>query len=138
MTAVQRRSIAAALLLVAGSAPVLLRSQSRGVTRSFKTWSQYLGGADSSQYSALEQINRSNVARLQVAWTYATADTRNYRFNPIVVDGTMYAKAKGGVVAIDGETGKELWAHQAGSITNRGMNYWESKDRTERSVPAVH
>ena len=73
MTATQRRSIAAALLL-AGSVPVFLRGQPNGVTRSFKTWSQYLGGADSSQYSALDQINKSNVARLEVAWTYSTAD----------------------------------------------------------------
>jgi len=40
--------------------------------RPFTTWSQYLGGADSSQYSALKQINKSNVAKLEVAWTYPT------------------------------------------------------------------
>ena len=81
MTTNQRRSIAAALLL-AGSVPALLRSQPRGVTRTFKTWSQYLGGADSSQYSALDQINRSNVARLEVAWTYSTADTTELPLQP--------------------------------------------------------
>src|SRR4051794_5353398 len=87
MTAVQRRSMAAALL-VAASLPVLVRSQVRGVPRSFNTWSQYLGGADSSQYSSLRQIDKSNVARLDVAWTYSTDDSRSYRFNPLVVDGT--------------------------------------------------
>ena len=56
MTATQGRSLAAVLLL-AGALPVLLRSQPVGVKRSFKTWSEYLGGADSSQYSALDQIN---------------------------------------------------------------------------------
>ena len=40
--------------------------------RSFATWSQYLGGADSSQYSSLKQINKSNVKQLEVAWTYPT------------------------------------------------------------------
>ena len=96
------------------------------------TWQDYGGGPDSSQYSALTQINKSNVATLQVAWKYPIDSTA--LFNPIVVDSTMYVKAKGGVVAIDAATGKELWAHQAGSITNRGMNYWESKDRTERRL----
>jgi quinoprotein glucose dehydrogenase len=96
------------------------------------TWKDYGGGPDSSQYSALTQIDKSNVTTLQVAWKYPIDATA--LFNPIVVDGTMYVKAKGGVAAIDAATGKELWAHPAGSITNRGMNYWESRDRTERRL----
>ena len=99
------------------------------------TWADYGGGPDSSQYSALTQINRSNVNTLQVAWKYSTGDGGGYLFNPIVVDGTMYVKAKGGIAAIEAATGKELWAHPvAGNLTNRGMNYWESKDRTERRL----
>lgn len=81
MTALRFRGAAAVLLLAAG-VPALLRSQPRNVTRSFKTWGQYLGGADSSQYSALDQIDKRNVARLEVAWTYSTGDSRSYRFNP--------------------------------------------------------
>ena len=135
MTTNQRRSIAAALLLAA-SVPALLRSQPRGVTRTFKTWSQYLGGADSSRYSALDQINRSNVARLEVAWTYSTADARSYRFNPIVVDGTMYVLANNNsIVALDPVTGKEKWSRRnEGGVTDRGINYWESADRSDRRL----
>ncbi len=62
--------------------------------RSFNTWNQYLGGADSSQYSALKQINKSNVKQLEVAWTYATGDNRQYLFNPIVIETTMYVQAR--------------------------------------------
>ena len=36
-----------------------------------KTWRDYGGASDASQYSALAQINRSNVSKLQVAWTYS-------------------------------------------------------------------
>jgi glucose dehydrogenase len=54
----------------------------------FDTWRQYLGGADSSQYSSLKQVNKTNVNKLQVAWTYP-AGPGNLLFNPIVVDGTM-------------------------------------------------
>src|SRR4029453_16423652 len=135
MTTTQRRSVAVALLL-AGSVPALLRSQPRGVNRTFKTWSQYLGGADSSQYSALDQINRSNVARLEVAWTYSTADARSYRFNPIVVDGTMYVLASNNsIVALDPVTGKEKWSRRnEGGVTDRGINYWESADRSDRRL----
>ena len=81
MTVLRWRGAAAVLLLAAGVA-ALLRSQPRNVTRSFKTWGQYLGGADSSQYSAPDQIDKRNVARLEVAWTYSTGDSRSYRFNP--------------------------------------------------------
>ncbi|HEY2845371.1 MAG TPA: hypothetical protein VGJ09_17040, partial [Bryobacteraceae bacterium] len=55
--------------------------------RSFNTWNQYLGGPDSSQYSGLSQINKSNVKQLAVAWTYPTGDSVQYLFNPLVVDG---------------------------------------------------
>ena len=135
MTTAQGRSIAAVLLL-AGALPVLLRSQPVGVKRSFKTWSEYLGGADSSQYSALDQINKSNVARLEVAWRYSTGDTRGYRFNPLVLDGTMFVLAKNNsIVALDPATGVEKWLHRnEGAVTDRGMNYWESADRTDRRL----
>jgi quinoprotein glucose dehydrogenase len=103
------------------------------------TWSDYSGGPDSAQYSALEQINRSNVAKLEVAWTYPTGDNNKYFFNPLVVDNMVFVLAKNNsIVALDAVTGKEIWAHASGPeiriITNRGINYWESKDRKERRL----
>jgi quinoprotein glucose dehydrogenase len=38
--------------------------------RSFATWGQYLGGADSPQYSSLKQVNKSNIKQLEIAWKY--------------------------------------------------------------------
>jgi len=104
--------------------------------RSFNTWNQYLGGADSSQYSSLSQINKSNVKQLAVAWSYPTGDNVQYLFNPLVVDGVMYVEAKNNsLVALDAVTGRELWAHSfQGPVTSRGMNYWESKDRADRRI----
>src|ERR1700733_7988139 len=92
---------------------LLLMSAIPGIAaeRSFATWSQYLGGADSSQYSSLKQINKSNVKQLEVAWTYETGP-RTYTFNPVVVDGIMYVLAQNNsVVALDAATGKQLWIH---------------------------
>src|SRR5499427_4269672 len=102
----------------------------------FNTWHAYLGGADSSQYSSLDQINKKNVAQLQVAWTYSTGDMRTYRFNPVVVDGVMYVLAKNmALVALDAATGKEIWTHEnQGAIGDRGINYWESADRKDRRL----
>jgi quinoprotein glucose dehydrogenase len=135
MSAIQRRSLAAAFVL-AGSLSALVRSEPAGVNRSFKTWSQYLGGADSSQYSSLDDFNKSTVSRLEVAWRYPSGDTRSYRFNPIVMDGTMYVLAKdNSIVALDPLTGREKWSHaNKGAVGDRGINYWESRDRSDRRL----
>jgi glucose dehydrogenase len=104
--------------------------------RDFSTWTEYEGGADSSQYSSLKQINKGNVKQLQVAWTYSTGERGDYIFDPIVVDGVMYVLAKdNSFVALDAATGKELWAHpNTGAVGTRGANYWETKDRSDRRL----
>ena len=123
---------------VTGLAIQLTRSQAKRDTPApYTTWRDYGGSADSAQYSALEQINRSNVNRLQVAWTYPIGDPTGYLFNPLVVDNVMYVLAKNNsIVALHAETGKELWVHEnpKGRITTRGINYWESRDRAERRL----
>ena len=102
-------------------------------------WRDYGGAPDSAQYSTLSQINRSNVSRLEVAWTYRTGDGQKYAFNPIMVDGVLYVMAKrNSIVALDARSGKEIWTHTpdppATIITNRGISYWESKDRSDRRL----
>src|SRR5512146_1387949 len=100
-------------------------------------WRDYGGAADSAQFTALTKINKSNVAKLQVAWTYPTGDTRKYDFNPLMADGVLYVLAKNNsIVALDAATGKELWAYSMNPaiITHRGINYWESKNRNERRL----
>jgi quinoprotein glucose dehydrogenase len=103
------------------------------------TWTEYGGSPDAAQYSALKQITRANVSQLEIAWTYPMGDGRKYYFNPIVVDGVMFVLAKNNaIVALDAATGKEIWTHPAepntNIITNRGINYWESKDRKDRRL----
>src|SRR5450432_901271 len=103
------------------------------------TWSDYSGASDSAQYSALKKINRQNVNRLEVAWVYPTGDGRKYFFNPLVADGVMFVLAKNNsIVALDASNGKEIWTYtpEAGTtiITNRGLNYWQSKDRSDRRL----
>ena len=101
------------------------------------TWNDYLGAPDSAQYSALKQINKANVTQLQVAWTYATDDKINYDFNPVIVDGLMYVLAKNNsMVALDAATGREIWVHANNSraVTARGVNYWQSKDGSDRRL----
>jgi len=125
-----------ALLAVSG---LMFASHSPVKAQTHSTWSDYAGASDASQYSALAQINRSNVRKLKVAWSYPTGDGNKYLFNPIVVDRTMYVLAhNNSVIALDAKTGKELWIHPAEPkttlITNRGINYWESADRSDRRL----
>lgn len=108
-------------------------------TTDYASWSDYGGSADAAQYSSLEQIDRSNVERLDVAWSYSAGDDSRYFFAPLVVDDVAYVLAKNNsIVALDAATGEELWVHppEPGTvaITNRGINYWESEDRSERRL----
>jgi glucose dehydrogenase len=102
--------------------------------RPHTTWTAYGGSDDSSQYSSLDQVNRSNVSRLDVAWTFPVTGT--VIFNPLVVDGVMYLQASASTLAaVAAATGKEIWRRQTqGPIGARGMNYWESPDRADRRL----
>ena len=99
-------------------------------------WGDYGGGPDSSKFVALDEINKSNVSQLQIAWIYPTGDNRTYLFSPVVVDNVVYVQAKNSsLVALDATTGKEIWIHEnLPGMTTRGMNYWESKDRKDRRL----
>jgi quinoprotein glucose dehydrogenase len=106
------------------------------------SWSEYLGGPAGSHYSPLKQVNTGNVNRLEVAWSYETGDDVTYTFCPLVVDNIAYVAAKeGSLVALDATTGKQLWLHRfaaggrfSGISGQRGANYWESKDRSDRRI----
>jgi quinoprotein glucose dehydrogenase len=132
---IQRLCTAVAFFTV--SAGILFAQQAR------TTWRDYLGGSDSSHYSALKQINAENVDKLQVAWHYRTGDDTTYTFSPIVVGNIAYVAAKqGSLVALNAATGKELWAHSfesgggrfSGITGQRGANYWESQDHSDRRI----
>lgn len=63
-------------------------------------WPSYLGDQARSHFSPLRQIDRGNVAQLEVAWTYRSGDgsaegRSQIQCNPIVIDGTIYATTPG-------------------------------------------
>ncbi len=108
-----------------------------------REWRYYGGDSGGMRYSTLDEINRTNVARLDRAWTYHTGEldlglaTSAFRSafscTPLVVDGVMYLSTPSSrVIALDAETGKELWKFdpQAGKKirefnAHRGVAYWE-------------
>jgi glucose dehydrogenase len=128
--------------LVAAGAFATLEGQAGGGARQvtpakpYTTWRQYGGGAHSSQFSALDQINTTNVGKLDVAWTFPVSGT--VIFNPIVIDDVMYTQASNNtIVALEAGTGKEIWRYQGGGMGARGFNYWESADRSDRRLVFV-
>jgi glucose dehydrogenase len=73
------------------AASLLAQASSTNGTRGdrpYTTWTTYGGGAHSSQYSALDQINKSNVSQLQAVWTFPVTGT--VILNPLVVDDVMF------------------------------------------------
>ena len=91
-------------------------------------WPVY-GGSEGRRFSSLKQINKSNVSKLQVAWTYDTADgPGGLQTHPIVVDGILYGNTpKHKAIALDAATGKLLWKFDPGIESrgpNRGLTYW--------------
>jgi quinoprotein glucose dehydrogenase len=113
----------------------LILSTAAFAQQPYTTWSDYAGSADASQYSELKQVDRSNVGKLELAWFYPTPGPGS-AFNPLVVDGVIYALgSQRAIVALDAATGKQLWSHPVeGSPAERGINYWESRDRADRRL----
>jgi quinoprotein glucose dehydrogenase len=102
---------------------------------SFTTWTRSQGDAGSRRYSALAEINRRNVSRLETAWVYHSGDgARNIQCTPIIVGGVMFAPTAGrAIVALDAATGVERWRFQVDhpeqpgledEPARRGLVYW--------------
>ncbi|MFL5497193.1 MAG: PQQ-binding-like beta-propeller repeat protein [Gemmatimonadaceae bacterium] len=89
-----------------------------------------------THYSALDQINRGNVAQLGVAWIYHTGDTppnehSEIQATPTIVDGVLYTTTPAlAVVALRAESGILVWRFDPfanrvrDSHVNRGVAYW--------------
>lgn len=98
-------------------------------------WSSY-GGPGGQQYTALSQINTENLDDLEVAWQFRTGDLnqdferKSYSFqaNPVIWNNTLYISTSANwVVAVDAESGDELWRFDPEIPTDIG--YSESASR---------
>jgi len=127
--------------LIGGIAGISITALSASAQKAATGWTDYLGGPNSSHFSPLKQITPANVSKLDVAWSFPAGDG-NYTLSPLVVDNIAYVAADGGsLVALDATNGKPLWTHaldrggvKASIGGQRGLNYWESKDRSERRI----
>jgi glucose dehydrogenase len=104
-----------------------------------------LGG---TRHSPLTQIDRSNVSKLQVAWTFDTEDSSDgkdlpsrssFAATPLAIDGVLYIPSPmSRLFALNAETGEKLWVFDSAFdktvprnlFVNRGVSTWtDSKKR---------
>src|SRR5688572_21325473 len=105
-------------------------------------WRAYGRDPGGERFSPLNDINRKNVASLQVAWTFRTGDAYRpqngrptaFEATPLHVDGTLYLSTPvGRVIALDPLTGQQRWAFDAkvprdagyGDFASRGVSWWQ-------------
>ncbi len=120
-------------------------------------WPVYGHDAGGSKYSPLDQINRRNVTRLQVAWTFHTGDMYDpqgkggkksaFESTPLFIDGVLYVTTPfGRVIALDPATGAPKWDFDPksdlragfGDFANRGAAAWvDSRSKQRRLFVAT-
>jgi len=76
-------------------------------------WLSWRRTLDSWGFSPLNQINRTNVAQLRLAWTRGMAAGTSQESTPLVYDGVMYLPNSGDYIqALDARTGDMIWDYQ--------------------------
>lgn len=123
------------------------------LTAAAADWPHFGGGLHGRQYSALSQIDRSNVSRLEEAWRFRTGEpgeAYNHPFafsaNPILAEGLLYFPTGNAVIfAIDPASGEEVWRYDArlphdkwyDEKANRGVSSWIDP-RAAADAPCRH
>lgn len=134
---------AQAVFLLAGALPIFAQSGTAN-----GEWRYYGGDAESTKYSPLDQINRDNASKLQIAWTWKAQNfgarpDPNYEMTPLMVHGVLYFTAgmRRDTIAVDAATGETLWMYRldegergnhAVRFNNRGVAYWTDNTGDER------
>jgi quinoprotein glucose dehydrogenase len=124
----------------AGAPQAAGNSSSRSSSEEKRDWPAYGGAPENTHYSSLEQINRSNVKKLTVAWSFDTGEQGGLQTSPIIVDGVLYGiTPTQKIFALDAATGKLLWKFDSGTKgtqPDRGLAYWSS-DKDKRILVGV-
>jgi quinoprotein glucose dehydrogenase len=112
-------------------------------------WRVWGGDAGSTRYSAVDQVDRDNVAELEIAWIWRSdnfGSTLEYKneTTPLMVGGVLYFTAgdRRAVVAADAGSGETLWVWRTGDAptpavrrNSRGVAYWT--DGSEERIITV-
>ncbi|MFB9263856.1 lanthanide-dependent methanol dehydrogenase XoxF5 [Bradyrhizobium erythrophlei] len=106
-----------------------------------KDWVMPTGDYANTRYSKLNQINASNVGKLQVAWMFSTGVLRGHEGGPLIIGNTMYVHTPfpNKVYALDlSQENKIIWKYEPKQdpnvipvmccdTVNRGVAYGDGK-----------
>ncbi len=111
-------------------------------------WRFYGGDAGTTKYSALDQIDASNVKDLKIVWQWKSQNFGrrpdfNWEVTPLMAGGNLYftAGTRRDVIAADAATGETLWVYRLDEgargvsparVVNRGLAYWTDGKGDER------
>jgi alcohol dehydrogenase (cytochrome c) len=104
---------------------------------SSSNWISYNGDYTGRRFSALHQIDRTNVNQLRAQWVFHVRQADDMEVTPVVVNGVMFVTAQNDAYALDARTGRTIW-HYARPISegliddasqhhNRGVGVWHSR-----------
>ncbi len=85
-------------------------------------WLSYGGNYKEARYSPLDQITKTNVDQLDLAWSVDLGTTKGLVSTPLVVDGIMFFSGEFNTVwAYDTRTGEEIWKYIHDYDTDRNV-----------------
>ena len=79
-------------------------------------WLSYNGDYTGRRYSALDQINTSNVQTLRAQWVFHVPNADSMEVTPVVAEGLMLITSANDAYALDARTGRSIW-HYSRAIT---------------------
>jgi membrane-bound PQQ-dependent dehydrogenase (glucose/quinate/shikimate family) len=110
----------------------------------WRDWGQSVSG---QRHVAADQINASNVNRLELAWRFDSDVPPqlypSFEVTPLAADGRLYVCLQPGIVAaLDQDTGKQVWRYTMPGFAKldftkvfggkcRGVSYFEAPHRAE-------
>lgn len=78
-----------------------------------QNWLMYSGNYKAQRYSALNQLDRRNVAELEIAWVHQLSVLDRAETTPLVVDGVMFiTESPSTVIAVDAASGRPYWRYE--------------------------
>ncbi|WP_150817981.1 glucose/quinate/shikimate family membrane-bound PQQ-dependent dehydrogenase [Pseudomonas fluorescens] len=115
-----------------------------------KDWAHWGNTTAGNRFAALDQINKGNIDKLQVAWTFRTGDIPQStgagaedQNTPLQIGDTVYTcTAYGKVFALDADTGAQRWKFDPqGTAPNwqrcRGLGYSDASAAPTAEQPSA-
>jgi membrane-bound PQQ-dependent dehydrogenase (glucose/quinate/shikimate family) len=101
-------------------------------------WRNYGGVPQGQRFVQLDQINAENVGQLKEAWRFRTRVPYDNKNTPLMVNDVVYTCTAGNtVIALDPDTGSELWRHNSQTVIPARENRLENASTFARTCRSL-